>query len=190
MADVKILIVEDELVTVELIRDVLQNRGYSIVGDAANGDEALALIERHRPDLIMMDITIKGEIDGIELTRIVNEKYQIPVIYLTAFADRKTVERAKTTESYGYLIKPFGEMELATTIEIALHKHRLDRKLRESEKRYRTLFETMRDAVYMHDMAGTIIDFNPALEKMFGYSHEEVFERKCQGRFYKPGRSG
>ena len=183
MADRNILIVEDELVTVELIREVIESRGYAITDAVTNGSDALQSIDRERPDLILMDIRIKGDMDGIELTRVIGEKYQIPVIYLTAFADHKTVERAKTTESYGYLIKPFGEMELVTNIEIALHKHRLDRKLRESEKRYRTLFETMKDAMYMHDMTGAIIDFNSALEKMFGYSREEVFGIRVQDVF-------
>ncbi|HOT45810.1 MAG TPA: PAS domain S-box protein [Spirochaetota bacterium] len=175
MKDVKVFIVEDELVTAEMIRDVLTGRGYHIAGSAAEGGDALDLIERGKPDIVLMDINIKGKIDGIGLANIVNERYRIPVIYLTAFADRETVERAKMTESYGYLIKPFSELELVTNIEIALYKHSFDRKLKDSELRYRTLFETMRDAVYMHDMAGKIIDFNPALEKMLGYSREEVF---------------
>nr|HPN11629.1 PAS domain S-box protein [Spirochaetota bacterium] len=176
----------DELVTMELIREVLQSRGYAVTDAAANGDDALASIERETPDLILMDIRIKGGLDGIELTRIVNEKYRVPVIYLTAFADRKTVERAKTAESYGYLIKPFGEMELVTNIEIALYKHRLDRRLRVSENRYRSLFETMKDAVYTHDMSGKILDFNPALEAMFGYTSEEVPEINVRDVFVDP----
>lgn len=173
--EIRILIVEDELITMERIRDTLAMRGFDIAGTAASAHEALAAIGKNMPDLILMDIKIKGGMDGIELTRTINAQYDIPVIFLTAFADRETVERAKDVESYGYLVKPFGEIELVTNIEIALHKHKLDRKLRESEARYRTLFETMRDAVYMHDMSGKITGFNPALESMFGYSRDEVF---------------
>jgi PAS domain S-box-containing protein len=175
MKEVKILIVEDELVTAEMIRDVLRNHQYDVVGSAADSREALALIEKEKPDLILIDIKIKGEIDGIDLAKIVNERHRIPLIYLTAFADRGTVERAKMTESYGYIIKPFGELDLVTNIELALYKHEFDWKLKESERRYRTLFETMKDAVYMHDMTGKMVDFNPALENMFGYSREELF---------------
>ncbi len=174
MADVKILIVEDELITVEVIRGVLEGRGYLVTGSADNGRKALELIEHERPDLILMDITIKGDIDGIELARIVGERHRIPVIYLTAFADRKTVDRAKQTESYGYIIKPFGETELLTNIEIALYKHSFDIKLKESEERYRTLFETMKDAMYIHDMDGRMIDFNPALEELLGFKRDEL----------------
>jgi len=145
--EIRILIVEDELITMERIRDTLAMRGFDIAGTAASAHEALAAIGKNMPDLILMDIKIKGGMDGIELTRTINAQYDIPVIFLTAFADRETVERAKDVESYGYLVKPFGEIELVTNIEIALHKHKLDRKLRESEARYRTLFETMRDAV-------------------------------------------
>jgi PAS domain S-box-containing protein len=174
MQNMKVLIVEDELVTVELIRDVLSGHGYNIVGSAAEGKEALELIERGKPDIILMDIKIKGDMDGIDLARIVEERFSVPVIYLTAFADKMTVERAKMTESYGYLIKPFGEMELLTNIEIALHKHQLDRKLKESEKRYRTLFETMSESVYIHDGKGAFIDFNPAMESLTGYTRREL----------------
>ena len=183
MQDLKILIVEDELITIELIRDVLESRGYNIVGSVDRGRDALGLIEKDRPDLILMDVKIKGDIDGIELAEIVAERYQIPVIYLTAFADRKTVERAKMTVSYGYLIKPFGEAELISNIEIAYYKHQLDNKLRVSEKRYRTLLESMRDSVYIHTAGGMLVDANPSLESLTGYSRHELLEMKIMDLF-------
>ncbi|HPN14076.1 MAG TPA: PAS domain S-box protein [Spirochaetota bacterium] len=195
----EILIVEDELITVESIRDVLESRGYNIIGDVTNSDDALALLEKEEPDLILMDIRIKGNVDGIELARIVGERYRIPIIYLTAFADRKTVERAKMTESYGYIIKPFGEIELVTNIEIALYKHRLSRKMKEGEKRFRILFESMNDALYIHDGAGSFIDFNPSLERLTGYSRHELMakhagdlfaDQKARKRLYAALESG
>ncbi len=186
MADVKILIVEDELITVELLRSVLEGRGYLITGSADSGPNALDLIDRERPDLILMDIRIKGDIDGIKLARIVNERDRIPIIFLTAFADRETLERVKETESYGYILKPFEETELLTNIEIALYKHSLDIKLKESEERYRTLFETMKDAIYIHDIEGMLIDFNPALLELFGYSREEIVAVNVRSVFVNP----
>ena len=176
MVQTKVMIVEDELLTVELIQQYLTSRGYDIVAAVSNGDDALRELSEKMPDIVLMDVKIKGNIDGIDLTRIINEKYNVPVIYLTAFADRKTIDRAKFTESYGYIIKPFGELELISNIEIALYKHKLDKKLRESEGRYRTLFETMKDAIYMHTMDGELIDFNPALLDLYGYTREEIFK--------------
>ena len=184
MEGANILIVEDELITVESIRDVLESRGYSIIGDVTNGDDALALMERVQPDLILMDIKIKGDIDGIELAKIVNDKYNIPVIYLTAFADRLTVQRAKMTESYGYIIKPIGEMELVTNIEIALYKHGLTRKMKEGEKRYRTLFDSISDSIYIHDSGGSFIDFNPSMESLTGYSRHELAAINIKDLFF------
>ncbi|OHD66349.1 MAG: hypothetical protein A2176_07660 [Spirochaetes bacterium RBG_13_51_14] len=170
----RIFIIEDEFLTVEMIQQILMARGYDVVGSADNGADALDQIERFRPDMILVDIKIKGDIDGVDLTRIINERYDVPVIYLTAFADGKTVSRAKNTETYGYIIKPFGDLDLLTAIEIGLHKFQIDRKLKESEKRYRTLFETMQDAMYIRTMEGKLIEYNPALLALFGYEKDEL----------------
>ena len=126
----KIMIVEDELLTVELIRQILTDRGYNVVSAVSSGEEALRELSNNKSDLVLMDIMIKGRTDGISLTKIINERYDIPVIYLTAYADDNTIERARQTESYGYILKPFGESELISSIEIALYKHTLDRRLR------------------------------------------------------------
>lgn len=186
MPDKKILIVEDELITVELIRDVLTKQGYNVIGNASSGQEALDLIAGSVPDLILMDIRIKGDMDGIELAGAISERHRIPIIFLTAFADGEIVDRAKRIESYAYLIKPFGELELFTNIEMALYKHQYDIKLKESEERYRTLFETMKDAVYMRTMDGFIIELNQAMIDLLGYSRDDWRTKNVQEIYSDP----
>ncbi|TFH42056.1 MAG: response regulator, partial [Chrysiogenales bacterium] len=145
----KILIVEDEPLTAELIRGMLEGRGYQVTAMESTAYGAMRALNAAAPDIVIMDIRIRGKTDGIELAGSIRRKLDIPVIFLTAFADRETVERAKQVDSYGYIIKPFGELELITTIEIALHKHIVNSRLRASEERYRSLFESLKDAVYI-----------------------------------------
>ncbi len=170
----KVLIVEDEPLTAELIRGMLEGRGYQVTAMESSASGARRALDAAAPDIILMDIRIKGKTDGIELAGSIRRKLDIPVIFLTAFADRETVERAKQVDSYGYIIKPFGELELITTIEIALHKHIANSRLRASEERYRSLFESLKDAVYIRALEGRLIEFNPAFAELFGYSEEEL----------------
>jgi len=125
MPDKKIFIVEDESIVAMTLEDTLVQLGYEVAGTAANGQDAIRMIGQTHPDLILMDIRIEGEMDGIETAGKVTELYNIPVVYLTAHADEKTLERAMTTQPHGYLLKPFRTRELYSTIEIALYKHRL-----------------------------------------------------------------
>ena len=122
----KILIVEDESIVAADIEDTLHKIGYEVVGIVSSGEDALERAAVHAVDLILMDIQLKGTLDGIETAATVREKYNIPVVYLTAHADEATLERAKITEPYGYIVKPFEEIELKVALELALYKHRLD----------------------------------------------------------------
>jgi histidine kinase len=171
-----ILIIEDELVTVELLKNYLQRSGYETLDAVSNSTDALQAIINMRPDLILMDITIKGEIDGIELTKIINTQFDIPVIYLTGFADRETVARAKITESYGYIIKPFNEIDIVSNIEIGLEKYKFNQKLKLSEERYRVLFDSITDAVFIHDEKGVFVEVNQHAGAHLGYSREELLK--------------
>ncbi len=118
-----VLIVEDEaLVAIEIERTLLK-LGYRIAGKARNGDTALDLLATRRPDIALLDIDIKGSRNGIDLARVIRQKYDFPFIFLTAFADRATLEQLKDTVPYGYIVKPFNQADLLTTIELALHKH-------------------------------------------------------------------
>jgi putative two-component system response regulator len=143
----KILIVEDELITAESIRQSLARAGYAVTGIAKTADEAFALVREDPPDLALVDIKIKGCVDGIEAARRLAAESDVPAIFLTAYADNDVVSRARDSLSYGYLLKPFEDRELHSNIEIAIHKHRADRAVRESEARLRESNEKLRAIV-------------------------------------------
>jgi PAS domain S-box-containing protein len=135
----RILIVEDETVVALDIRYTLSDLGYAVVGPVTSAESALALLEKDRVDLVLMDIHLKGEMTGIDAAGIVRERYDIPVVFLTAYADESTLAYARTVEPYGYVLKPFTKRELSSNIEIALYKHRSESKLRASEQRWNSL---------------------------------------------------
>ena len=169
-----ILIVEDERIVSDDIRISLQKFGYAVSGTAVSGEEAIKKAEKLRPDLVLMDIVLKDEMDGIDAATLICARFDIPVVYLTAYADDKTLERAKITEPFGYLLKPFDDKDLHTTVEMALYKHEMGENLKESEERYRTLFEESRDAIYIISQEGKIVDFNQSMLDLFGYAREEM----------------
>jgi len=123
MSKNNILVVEDESIVSKDIQQSLKKLGYNISGAASTGEKAITLANETRPDLILMDIMLKGDMSGIEAAEKIKEEFNIPVIYLTAYADENTLSRAKVTEPYGYIIKPFKEIDLHTSIEMALYKH-------------------------------------------------------------------
>jgi PAS domain S-box-containing protein len=137
MAKAKILVVEDEGVVAMDIVNRLKNLGYDVPAVAFSGKQAIHKAEELRADLVLMDIVLKGDMDGIEAAKQIRERFDIPVIYLTAYADDKTLSRAKITEPFGYIIKPFEERELHTNIEIALHKHKMEKALRKAAEEIR-----------------------------------------------------
>jgi len=126
MEKLNIFIVEDESIVAKDIQNSLMKLGYGVVGTANNGKDAIEKILDLKPDLILMDIMIKGDLTGIEVSEIIKEKLSVPVIFLTAYADEGTLARAKITEPYGYILKPFKEIDLHSTIEMAVYKHQKD----------------------------------------------------------------
>ncbi len=122
----RILVIEDEpLISLDIKRSIAK-LNMLVVGIAYNGDQALDLLYNRKPDLVLLDINLGGTLDGIEVAEIINSKYNIPFIYLTSFADKKTLERAKLTMPYGYIVKPFDKKELFAAIELAIFKHKKD----------------------------------------------------------------
>jgi len=115
-----ILIVEDEAIIAKDLQVTLERLGYHVAGTTASGEVAIEMARRHLPDLVLMDIALKGQLDGIEAAAQIREVLGIPAIYLTAYADKATIERAKLTEPRGYLLKPFEEWELYAVVEAAL----------------------------------------------------------------------
>ncbi len=127
MAKSKIMIVEDEWITADDIKTSLQSLGYTVTSMVSSGKEAIQKAEEDRPDLVLMDIVLKGEMDGIEAANQIRSRFNIPIVYLTAYADEKVLERAKITEPSGYIVKPFINEDLKITIEIALYKHKAEK---------------------------------------------------------------
>lgn len=123
MPKTNVLVVEDESIVSKDIQHSLKKLGYNVVGAAATGDRALEIGRTEKPDIVLMDIMLKGDMNGIEAAEIMKSELGIPVIFLTAYADDSTLSKAKVTEPYGYIIKPFKEVDLHTTIEMALYKH-------------------------------------------------------------------
>ena len=170
----RILIVEDERITAEDLRDILTDLGYTVTASVSNGLDAIARAEETNPDLALMDIRIKGDMDGTETARVLRERFNIPVIYLTAHADSETVSRAKASEPLGYITKPFQEAELHASIEIALHKHREDLKFREKERLLSSTLRSMAEGVVSIDQNEVITLFNPAAEAWTGWNSRDA----------------
>lgn len=129
MSKVRVFVVEDEAIVSKDIQHSLKRLGYIVVGDASTGEKAITLIEDMDPDVILMDIMLKGEMSGIEAAEIIRREFKIPIIYLTAYADEATLEKAKITEPYGYIIKPFKEIDIHTSIEMALYKSKKEKEV-------------------------------------------------------------
>ena len=168
MVNANILVVEDEKLLAQVILAMLKGLKYNVVAVASSGDTALAMIEEYKPDLILMDIMIEGDIDGIETAEIVKQKYNIPVIFLTAYTDDLSIQRAKKTEPYGYLTKPFEVKDLKGTIEVALYKKGVEKKLKESELWLKATLSSIGDGVVAIDEFDNINFINHVAEKLSG----------------------
>lgn len=174
MSRARILIVEDEKIVALSIQNRLEGLGYRVVGNVTSAEAAFDAIAHNRPDLVLMDIKLKGKVDGIEAATQIRNRFQLPVVYLTAYNDEDTVNRAKVTEPYGYLLKPFESRDLSTTIEVALHKHQMEQQLREREQWLATTLKSIGDAVITTDPQGVITFMNPVAETITLWKQEEV----------------
>lgn len=178
MSDAKILIVEDEGIEALDLQHRLASLGYPTPEFVFSGEEAVAKVEETPPDLVLMDIMLRGEIDGVTAAEQIRAHFDIPVIYLTAYADDDTLQRAKITEPYGYIVKPFRERELHITIDMALYKHRMEQRLRESERWLSTTLRSIGDAVIATDRHGRIRFMNRVAEELTGWTQEEAADRE------------
>lgn len=174
MADTSLLVVEDESIVAMDIKHRAEGLGYNVVGIASSGEEAIEKTKNKQPDLILMDIVLKGKMDGVQAAQVIREQFDIPVVYLTAYSDEKTLGRAKLTGPFGYIIKPFEDRELHSAVEVALYKHQMDSKLRESEERYRTLIEASPDPILLLDSQGNIIFINQTVEIIIGIRRKKI----------------
>ena len=174
MEKVKIMIVEDESIVAKDIENMLKRVGYGVPAVVASGEKAIEKAAETSPDLVLMDIMLKGDMDGVEAAEQIRSRFHIPVIYVTAFADDSTLQRAKITEPYGYLLKPFQDRELHTTIEMALYRHKMERRLKESEQWLSTTLRSIGDAVIATDTEGCVTFMNLVAQDLTGWSQEEA----------------
>lgn len=173
MPETQILIVEDERIVAEDIRESLQSMGYN-ASVVSSGKMAIKKVKEIKPDLLLMDIVLKGEMDGIEASRQIRSSFNIPVVYLTAYCDDIILDRAKITEPFGYIMKPFREIDLRINIEIALHKHRIETQLMESKEWFFTTLNSLGDAVIATDPKGNVVFMNPIAQFLTGWNLKDA----------------
>ena len=169
MANEKILVVEDERIVAMDIRSTLVRLGYEVPAIISSGEEAIKKAGELHLDLVLMDINLNGKMDGIEAAQQIHDRFDIPVVYLTAYSDEKTLERANVTEPFGYIMKPFEGRELHVAIRIAIYKHRADRRIKESEEKYRQLVESANSIILRMKTSGVITFINRFAQDFFGY---------------------
>jgi len=177
MVTPRILIVEDERIVAISLQGKLQRLGYAVPALAASGELAIQKAEQFRPDLVLMDICLEGEMDGIQAGTHIRERLGIPVVYLTAYSNEEIVERAKVTEPYGYILKPYEDRELHLVLSMALNKHRLEQKLVERERWFAATLRSIGDGVLATDCDGRVAFLNAAAERLTGWTCAEAAGR-------------
>lgn len=174
---VKILIVEDESIVALALQEMIEQLGYNVVGNVLNGEEAIEKTMNLKPDLILMDIRLKGTIDGVETARKIRNKADIPIIYLTAYGDEETVHRAKKTDPSAYIIKPFNELSLRSNIEIVLHQQKLKEEILDTKNHLETIINNISDMLFCFNEKNRLTVFNAAAETITGYSQKELLNK-------------
>lgn len=184
----RLLLVEDEYIIALGIRKSLERLGYEVSAVVTTGEEAVSKAIELLPDLILMDIVLAGPMDGVEAARAIAAEADIPVIYLTANADSATVERARDTMPYGYMNKPINDRDLMSNIDTAIHKHHMERRLRESEEKYRSLVENINDVILSVDENGTVTYASPRAYDVAGYREEDLLGKNLINFVYPDDR--
>ena len=174
MKNVRVLIVEDDSSSAYTIRRMLADEGHVVVGEATSGKEAIALALSESPDIVLMDIGIEGELDGVETALEIQKTNNVPIVYLTGHSEPETVERAKRSNSFAFVLKPFTKRELAVSIELALFKSENDRKLKESEYRLSNILRNISSGIISTDIEGAIQYMNPVAEVLTETSFERA----------------
>ncbi len=170
----RILIAEDERIVALDIKRRIETIGYSVCGISSSGKEAVKTAGELHPDLVLMDIMLEGEMDGIQAAQQMRMKYDIPVIFLSAYSDEITIQRAKTSEPYGYILKPFDGKDLHTVIEMALYKHQMESRLKKMERWLSTTVKSIGDAVITTDNHRKVTFMNPVAERLTGWRSGEA----------------
>jgi two-component system cell cycle sensor histidine kinase/response regulator CckA len=177
MEKLRILIVEDEAILALNVQRLLNRLGYDAFGIATSGEDAIEIARRERPDLIMMDIHLRGKLDGIQVAERIRAFLDAPVIYTSAFSDDETLERAKKTEPSAFLLKPYEIKDLQVAIEMCHYRYNAERKIRDNERRISTILKSIGDSVVTADNSGAVTFMNPNAERLTGWRLEEAAGR-------------
>ncbi len=178
MPEKRVLVVEDERIVALDIKNRLESLGYEVCGIVHTGEDAVAQSGELSPDIVLMDIMLEGMMDGIEAARHIQGELDIPVIFLTAYSDEITIQRAKLSEPYGYILKPFEGRDIHTVVEMALYKHGMESRLKKMERWLSTTLKSIGDAVLATDTSGAVTFMNPVAEKLAGWDSSEVIGRE------------
>ena len=174
----KILIVEDERIIARDIANTVARLGHEAAGMVSKGEDAITFVEEHKPDLILMDITLAGKIDGIEAAKIINQKYNLPVIYLTAHQDDDTIEKSKLANPYGYLTKPLDDKEINSAINSAIYRYEVELKLQEVLQKYYRLTENAADMIFIQSAKDFSYEYvNASSINITGYGPVDFYAR-------------
>ncbi|NUO50091.1 MAG: response regulator [Polyangiaceae bacterium] len=180
----RVLVVEDQPLIATDLCQTLRTMGYEVLPSLTSGEEAVVAAIEQRPELILMDIRLSGPMDGIQAAMAIRDRLDVPIVYLTAYADDETIKRAKVTGPFGYLLKPFNERELRAAIEIALYKHTTDRMLAEERARrvaaeeYKLFVDGVEDyAIFIIDVTGRVASWNSGAARIYGYTAEQILGR-------------
>jgi len=190
-AKAQILVVDDDSSVARTIEAILQSLGYTVPAIASSGAEAIKKVGDVQPDLVLMDIRLEGDIDGVQAAEQIRNHFDVPVVYITACADEETLQRAKVTEPYGYILKPFRDFELLTAVEIAIYKHKVEREnvwlkreisqrrqaekaLEASKANLHNIVERNADSMLIVDRSGIVHFANPAAELLFNHKAKDL----------------
>jgi PAS domain S-box-containing protein len=178
IAGLRVLVAEDEGMLLEAICDRLTEAGCEVVGTADTGARAVEAALALRPDMILMDVRLKGDMDGIRAAELINEKMRVPVVYLTGDSDQKTLHRAKAASAYGYVLKPFHIRNLVAAMEVAVERFEMEQRLEDSQLTYATILGSISDGVIAVDMAGSVRFMNEVAERLTGWSNRDAQQQQ------------
>ncbi|MGB0385461.1 MAG: PAS domain S-box protein [Ardenticatenaceae bacterium] len=174
MKKARIIVVEDEVIIAMEIEERLASLGYDVLATLSSGEEAIVKVAQMQPDLVLMDIMLRGEINGMTAASHIRARFDIPIVYLTAYGDENTLRQAKVTEPFGYILKPFEERDLKVAIEIALYKHRMEQQLKENQQRLVTTLNSIGEGVVAIDPNGCITFMNAVAESLAGWQEADA----------------